>query len=336
MAAQSAGTDDVIELEDGRRLTGEIVGEDDRFVSLRSGGVLRAYPRSSVRSITRAERPPAPLPPPTEDPLTDRDAEKAAKKAAKKKAEKAKAGKTRDSQPAELSADARTWLLGLLDRARSTEATDPAVRSSLAAAIHALGPAAETDVRAAADAAEGDAGAFLTKLADKIQAKAAKRTEGARTKRKKAAAGAPTDDPMAGGGKTAKGKTTDVRPKSPRDKLLGLGMTPEQGREMRETLKEFAVARRDLYQAVRDGSVAREDARTELADLRKATMETVAGVLDATQYAEFESFAAELFDGRSARRPGKKKAKNNDGGKAGEKQRRKDAGAKEKPDDASE
>ena len=42
---------------------------------------------------------------------------------------------------------------------------------------------------------------------------------------------------------------------------------------------------------------SRDTARAEFTELRQATMEEMAGILDAGQYAQFETFAAELLDG---------------------------------------
>src|SRR5262245_6426102 len=52
---------DVLTLKDGHRIEGQIVAEDDRFVSISSGGTTRAYARDAIASIERAPRPqPAP------------------------------------------------------------------------------------------------------------------------------------------------------------------------------------------------------------------------------------------------------------------------------------
>ena len=318
---------DVVELKDGRRLTGEIVGQNKEFVSIRSAGVLRAYARDRVASITRAERgrvggddgdrsgngTDAPLPPPVTapvsktGPLSKKDARKAAKQGGKRR--------TATDAARPLSDAGRAWLQSLLERATSAEIGDPTVRASLAAAIQAMGPAAIADVVAAAAAAPSESRVMLERIARKMSAKAKKRSKSDRAGPRRPAtdAATPADAPdrQRGAKPTDTGKKTDARG-SARAALATLGLSREQGQGLRELLRDFGKARRETYTSARmsagSGDLDRTAAREQIAGLRAELMTAVEALLDAEQYAGFEQVADDLLKGR-ARTDGKRRPK---------------------------
>jgi len=317
-AAETTGPD-VVELHDGRRVTGEIVGRNERFVSIRSGGVLRAYALDKVASISRGERPgaatKAPLPAPVTGSLPGSDAGTADRKAGRKASKKADKARKKGRRPAVLSADERSWLLGLLERAAAVQTRDPAVRASLAAAIQAMGPAAIAEIRAGAAAAAPEARAFLERIAAKIEKQAAKSaqkrgrpdaaaTDGARTRKR---SGTTSDAPM-----RETDRATDARRPSPREALAALGLSRDQGQALRAALREFGAARREIYTSARNGEIDRAAAGEQIREARAATLTSIEGLLDANQFADFEKIADELLNGRAGRRgdakrkPGKK------------------------------
>jgi hypothetical protein len=276
-AEQEVREDEVV-LTDGRTITGSIVGEDDDYVSIRSGGVLRAYPKDRVSSITRAERPAPASDPGTERPTVEEPAsgEAPSKKQARKqrKAERARAG----ADVAPLGREAEAWMVELLNRMQSPAAKDPVVRRSLGAALRSLGPAAAPAIREAAAGAPAVVGATLRQIADAIEKEARKKAQ----KRDDATSDrGPSDAPGIDGRR--------------RDVIAELGLSKEQAKEARMALRDHIQARREIGMEARAAGTPREEVMAELADLRTRTSETLRALLDEEQARRFDELAPELF-----------------------------------------
>ncbi len=297
-AAPATPTQDVLTLKDGRRLEGEIVGEDDRFVSLRSGGVTRSYAKDSVASVERASRAlasgtqaggPAESPPTVADPT------------GKKKKERP------DRKDAPLSDAARSWLDALI--ARSAEA-DEVVRRSIGAAIGAIGPQAIPVVRAAeAAAADGPQKQFLGRLAADMEVRRDKRTR---------------EPGLPPGGMAPEGSMPGREPGGPEAGRAGgsrrpledmmkrltdeLELRDEQKPKVEEILKEALEKRFEVFRDARKDGLGPDEVAAKVEPLRTTLLSQMKPVLDEPQYAMFEEMAKKLFESQRGAMPGKPKA----------------------------
>jgi hypothetical protein len=273
-AAQAAAPHDVLVLKDGRRLEGEVVAEDESYVSLKSGGVTRAYARDSISSIEKAPRAPvqpgaAPGAAPSQPPAPSADSPKGKK-----------AGKS-DRRDAPLSDSAKKWLDDLL--ARSADA-DETVRRSIVAAVQALGPQAIPVIRAAQAAApEGPQKQFLDKLAGDIEQ---------RRDRAGPDGQGPGDGPGGRGGMARQFDEMIQRMSTE------LALTDEQKPKFEAVVRDMGKKRLEIRQARMREGLTQEQIAERVAALRADTLSQVKGVLTEPQYSMFEQqFAARLFEG---------------------------------------
>ncbi len=274
---------DVVVLKDGRRIEGEVVAENDRFVSVRSDGVLRAYPKSQVDGVTKGERAPA-------DSVADTPAEDVAKRKRKKKGdglskEDRLAVKGKRPGRGKLSPAAGEWLDSLIGRlARNAADGDPAVKASLAAAIRALGPPAAPRLRAAAKGSAGGTAKFLNQLAASIEDGARKRADKDR---------ATSDKPM-------KGKQTDRAKRRVGQRVIdALGVADADADAVSAAFKKAYDAQRELGMAVRKGEMTRQEAGPTRMKIRGDLSRSMQSLLSAEQYVEYEKIASTLFRGKA-------------------------------------
>ena len=117
--AAPAGTADVLVLQDGTRLQGTVVAEDDDFVTFSAKGVTRAYARSRVSSLEKGVAAPADKDDRAADAPGDAPAKKAkqADKAQKKKAKSERSALKGKPGTGPLGDAAKGWLEELLARA---------------------------------------------------------------------------------------------------------------------------------------------------------------------------------------------------------------------------
>lgn len=255
---------DVVTLKDGRRLEGEVIAEDDRFVSVKVGGVTRAYAKDSVASIERGQRPAAGAP--------------AAEGARPAVPEKEK-GKKKAKAPAaaELSDAARAWLDELLAKSADADAT---VRRSVAAAVAALGPAAAPAVRAAAEAApEGPQKEFLSRLAEMTTSRKAAR---------------PFAPPPPG----APPEGADARPPGAdavRRIADELSLREDQRPKFEALLYETFARRLELFRSAKREGLTAETVEEKSATIRSELLSEMKRLLDAAQYAAFEEKTERLL-----------------------------------------
>jgi len=293
-AATAAAPADTITLKDGRRLEGEIVGEDDRFVSLKSGGVTRMYAKDSIASVEKAARPPGqrdssanPGAAPGQPPAPPAGKEKKKDKG--------------DKREVPLSETAKAWLTELLGKSADADET---VRRSIVAAIGALGPQAIPAVRAAQAAApEGPQKQFLDKLAGDMEAR--------RDRRPRGEPGAPGDgtgpDGMAPGQEP--GAPPPGRPGAGRrglDDLIQrvsteLELRDDQKPKVEAILQDVMKKRFEIMRDARRDGLTAEQVAEKVTPLRADLLAQMKTVLDEAQNSMFEEMAKRLFD---MQRPG--------------------------------
>ncbi len=295
-AAGDEATLDVVVLKDGSRIEGEIVGQDDDLVSVRSNGVLRAYPRSKVASITQVARPvPAADPVPKKgaggDAMgdgMDRD-EMDAEKPAEVKRKKKLAARTAD--PASLTPAAAEWLNRLISSlADTTGAADPAVTRSVVAAIRALGPAAAPQLRAAAGTATGQAGKTLTRLADDAERAGKKRAQ----------------------------QRSDMARRQDRRVLeelkRELDLDKVQTKAVSAALQNHRKRQKDVLRRAREDGLTREEAGALFQESKVALYDELSGTLDEAQLAALGDVYQQMQERMRKRmdRAGGKKKKGKD------------------------
>jgi hypothetical protein len=264
---------DVLLLKDGRKLEGSVVAETPEGVTFRSGGTTRFY---AADQVAKAERGAAPAPVPA--PAGDGPAAKPGDPAPVAKAPKEK-------RPKAMTDESRQWIRDLAARARTQ---DEIVRRSIAAALHACGPAAAPTILEAA-AAEQDpaAKAFLESVAADLTRKGDRR-DGPPTAKP---GGDREPDPAMGGDRT-------MRPLGKGglfDRLAAeLELRDDQRASFAGVLLGMEKAR---GQAVREleGGGTLESARGKLADAKKTVLDGAKGVLDAGQLEAFEPIAERHF-----------------------------------------
>jgi hypothetical protein len=256
---------DVVTLKDGRRLEGRIVGEDEHWLSIESGGVTRAYAKDTIVSVERGLKPGA------------RDAAQPAAPGGaatpgEPPKEKRKDAKTeRRDQP--LSDAARKWLGDLIAR---TADPDERVRGSAAAAIRELGPQAIPVVREAQAAlSDGPQKEFLARLAADMDAMREKRMRGE-------APGGP-----AGVRRALEEMTQRL--------TAELDLTDEQKPKVAALLEDWGRRRGEVFRDARQSGLSREQVETKIADLRAGLLAKMKGVLTEPQYAALEDMAKRLF-----------------------------------------
>ena len=276
-APAAATTTDSITLKDGRRLEGEIVGEDDRFVSLRSGGVTRTYAKDSIASVEKAPRP-AGQPDSATGPGAGQGQPPAAPAGKEKKKDK---GEKRD---APLSEPAKAWLAELLAK---TGDPDESVRRSIGAAIGSFGPQAIPAVRAAQAAApDGPQKQFLEKLAGDMETRRDRRP--------------PAD-----------GKGADGMPPGP-DGRRGLEqmvqrvsteleLRDDQKPKVEAILQEVMKKRFEIFRDARRDGLTAEQVAERITPLRADLLAQMKTVLDEAQNSMFADMAQRLFE---MQRPG--------------------------------
>jgi hypothetical protein len=266
-ATAAAAARDVIVLKSGGRLEGEIIAEDDANVSLKSGGVTRAYARDTIASIERAPRAATPAP------ATDAPG---AAPSPPPDAGNAKKGKG-DRRDAPLSDAAKKWLDELV--ARSADA-DESVRRSIGAAIGALGPQVVPVLRAAAAAAaEGPQKQFLDRLAADIEQRDARRE------------GMGPGGPMGPRGGAARRGLEEMMQRLTTE----LELTDDERPKVEAILADWGRKRFEAFgQARRDG-LSPEQMQEKVAELRTEVMTQMKGVLTEPQYLLLEAAAERLF-----------------------------------------
>jgi hypothetical protein len=281
-AQAAAGSVDVLVLSDGRRLEGEVVGEDDRAVSFKSGGVTRTYARDSITSLEKAPRTAAPA-----DPAPQGGAATEPTKGKKEKG---------DRRDAPLSDAAKKWLDDLV--AKSAEATDESVRRSIAQAIQALGPSAVPALRAAQAAApEGPQKQFLERVANELEQRREKKE------------GMGPDGP---GGRPGQPKrfVEDAVQRLTKE----LELTDEQKPKVETVVADWGKKRAEIFGAARRDGLTKEDVLAKVAALRTDVLAQMKAVLTEPQYAMFEEISNALFEMQRAPMPPKPPAKPGEGG----------------------
>ncbi len=274
---------DVVVLKDGRRLEGEIVGEDDRAVSLKSGGVTRTYMKDSIASIEKAPRTAAPSDP------SGRPGAAPATPPAPTDPAKGKKGAKGERRDAPLSDAGKKWLDDLI--AKSADAGDDSVRRSIAQAIQALGPSAIAAVRAAQAAApEGPQKQFLDRVATDMEQRRDRR-----------------DGPDGGPGRPAQGRrqldefmqrlTTEAELKD------------DQKPKVEAVLQDWGKKRGELFLSARRDGLSQEQLQEKAAALRADLFAQMKTVLTEPQDAVFEEMANKMFEAQRAGAPGKQPAK---------------------------
>jgi hypothetical protein len=257
---------DVLTLADGRKISGRIVGEDEKFVSIESGGTTRAYARDAITSIERAPRP-AP------------GSESAAGTAPDAPPARDKKGPKPDRADKPLSEAAKAWLHALI--AKSAE-DDETVRKSVASAITALGRPAIPALRSAAEAAaDGPQRQFLTRLAESLE-----------SQRDRKMRGDGADGPMPGadgpGRKALGGILARVSEQ--------LALRDEQKPKVEAVLQDVFRRRAQIQRAAAAEGLTAEQVAEKVAALKTELLAQMKTILDETQYARFEETAARLVE----------------------------------------
>ena len=279
-APQAQAAADVLTLADGRRISGRIVAEDDRFVSIESAGTTRAYAKDTITSIERAPRPAA-----EKDPAAGAPGSPSATPAPQPPGKDGKQKKG-DRRDAPLTESAKAWLDALI--AKSAEG-DETVRRSVAAAIAALGREAIPAVRAAAEAAqEGPQKQFLTRLAESLEAPRDKRMRGD---------GAGPDGPMPG--PDAPGRADPGR-KFVAGLMARLGteleLRDEQKPKVEAVVQDMVKRRAQLQRTAQAEGFTAEQLAEKATSLRTEVLAAMKAILDEPQYALFQEMAARLVE----------------------------------------
>lgn len=272
--AQPAATTpkDVVVLKDGRRLEGEVVAEDDRFVSLKSGGVTRAYAKDSIASVEKAPRAPG-----TADPAGGAaPGTPAAPPAEPGKTKKKDKGERRDGPP--LTEAGKKWLDDLV--ARSADA-DETVRRSIAAAIGALGPQVVPALRAARDAApEGTQKQFLDRLANDIEQRGQRRMKG--------------EDGDGPPGRAGMGRrmVEDTMQRLSTE----LELTDEQKPKVEPIVQDWMKQRMEIGMEARKSGLSQDQMAEKIGALHADVLAKMKAVLTDAQYPTFEEMANRFFE----------------------------------------
>jgi len=267
---------DAIVLKDGRRLEGEIVGEDDRAISLKSGGVTRTYAKDSIASVERAPRKASP---------PDSDGKQGATPPAEPT--KGKKGKG-EKREAPLSDAAKKWLDDLV--AKSADVGDETVRRSLTQAIQALGPAAIPAVRAAAQSApDGPQKQFLDRVATDME-----------QRRDRAGEGRP--------GQARRG-LDDLMQRLATE----LELKDEQKPKLAAVLGDAMKKRFEIFGAARREGLTQDQVTEKITALRTDLLAQAKTILTEPQYATFEEMSQRFFEATQGAGPPKPPMKPGDG-----------------------
>ena len=268
-AAPAQASADVLTLADGRKISGRIVAEDEKFVSIESGGTTRAYARDTITSIERAPRPA-----PGQDPVAGAPGSAPGAPPARDKK-----GPKPDRADAPLSEAAKAWLDALI--AKSAEG-DESVRKSVASAITALGRPAIPALRTAAQAAaEGSQKQFLTRLADNLESQRDRKMRGD---------GAEGAMPGADGpGRKALGGLVARLSEQ-------LALRDDQKPKVESVLQDVLKRRAQIQRAAQAEGLTAEQVAEKVAALKSELLAQMKSILDETQYARFEETAARLVE----------------------------------------
>ena len=277
-AAPAQATADVLTLSDGRKISGRIVAEDDKFISIESGGTTRAYPRDTITSIERAPRPAA-----GQEPAAGAD--KAPPSGKDRKPPKT------DRTDAPLSDSAKTWLDALIDKSAEN---DESVRRSVAAAISALGRPAVPALRAAAESAqEGPQKQFLTRLADGIESQRDRKMRGDGPDGPRPTAADP-------GRKAFQGLMARLTEE--------LELRDDQKAKVEAVLQDIVKKRGQLHHAAQAEGLDAAAIAEKVAALRTDLLAQMKAVLDEPQYTLFQEMAARIVEAPKAPQPKPKDA----------------------------
>jgi hypothetical protein len=274
---QAASPVDVIVLKDGRRLEGEVVGEDDRAVSLKSGGVTRTYTKDSIASVEKAPRAAA-----SSDPAGQPGAAPTTPPAPTEPA-KGKKGNKGERRDAPLSDAAKKWLDELL--AKTADASDDAVRRSVSQAIQALGPSAIPALRAAQAAApDGPQKQFLDRLASDMEQRRDRRGDGMGPEGRPAQARRGLEEMM--------------------QRLSSeLELKDEQKPKVEAIVQDWGKKRFEIQGAARREGLSQEQVQEKVAALRTDVLAQMKAVLTEPQYALFEQEANRMFEAQRGPMP---------------------------------
>ncbi len=288
-AQQPASPVDVLVLKDGRRLEGEVVGEDDRAVSLKSGGVTRTYMKDSIASVEKAPRAAAPS-----DPSGQPGASPPAPPAGPEKGKKGKG----DRRDAPLSDAAKRWLDELV--AKAADASDEAVRRSVTQAIQALGPSAIPAVRAAQAAApEGPQKQFLDRLASDLEQRRDRKGDGM------------GPDGAGPGGRPAQARRN--LEEMMQRLTTELELKDDQKPKVESIVQDWGKKRFEIQASARREGLTQEQVQEKVAALRTDVLAQMKAVLTEPQYALFEQQANRMFEAPRAGMPPKPPAKKGEG-----------------------
>lgn len=297
--AKSSEKSDVIVLTDGSKLEGTVVGQDDAYVTFRSGGVTRAYPRAEVTSIELGTARSG------SEGATSGDGSKVGgdtdggdKPSSEKRPDKRTERRERKAErngTTELGDEARQWMRDLVLRAG---ATDETVRRSVASALVALGAGAIEPLRAElAKTEEEPARKLLESVVRTLEAQAARAGKGDR----RPGDGMPPVDRRDAAKRFA-------------DKVAReLEVSPEQRTKLDALFAEVGAKRNDIVRRAKQPvgtDMPAGDPAADMETLRTDTVTKAKAFLDEGQMVLFEEMAERIFqiplDGpRKDGRPGK-------------------------------
>ena len=277
--APTQAATDVLTLKDGRRIEGEFVGEDDRFVTVKSAGSTRAYARDSIASIEQGQRAGGPPAAPSAQPGAA-PAQPPAPASGKEKKGKG------DRRDAPLSEAARKWLEELIAR---TADADESIRRSAAQAIAALGTQAIPAVRAAeAAATDGPQKELLARVANDIESRRDRRARGDGPPLP-GEPGRGADGPQPGGAR----RGLDAMMQRVTEELA---LTDEQKPKVEAVLKDWTTKRLDLMRGARRDGLTPDQIAEKAAPLRAEAMAQMKTLLTEPQYATFEQIVGSLLE----------------------------------------